>query len=513
MTTAGLEWRQVTVLRAYSRFRNQLHLDQLDARELEAALITAPSTARHLFEYFESLFSPQMADHPLLASQFRDCVLDDLNQSSDLEQDLTVRGYLRLIDATSRTNFFSSVVEPSEHPILALKFDSSVLPDRRLPEHYVETFVHGPSVEGVHVRWGRIPRGGLRHSIRLNDFRTEALGLALAQVKKNSNIVPTGAKGTFVCRADDPMDGDTVRSAYGQFVGALLDITDNVVEGRVVTPQGLIARDGPDPYLVVAADRGTASLSDNANAISAERGYWLGDAFAAGGSHGYDHKAMGITARGAWVAAQRHFQQIGIDIQSDGITVAGVGDMSGDVFGNGMLLSDSVRLVAAFDHRHIFLDPTPDPDRSFSERSRIASLPRSTWNDYDRDALSVGGGVWPRSARRVPLSPEAQRSLGIDSESFTPPELVSTILSAPVDLLWLGGVGTFVRHGDESDAEVEDKGNDGVRITADRLRARVVVEGANLGLTQPRTDPVFTSRRSDQYRLHRQRCRSCHIGP
>jgi glutamate dehydrogenase len=335
-----------------------------------------------------------------------------------------------------------------------------------------------------------IARGGIRWSERPLDFRTEVLDLAFAQVKKNAIIVPTGAKGGFVCRRPTfPGDGtgyspDDIRAAYEAFVRALLDITDNLVAGAVVTPGRVMAWDGPDPYLVVAADKGTATFSDLANALSEEYGFWLGDAFASGGSRGYDHKAMGITARGAWVAVRRHFHQLGIDVQTDPVRVVGVGDMSGDVFGNGMLQSHAIRLVAAFDHRHVFLDPDPDPEASYTERLRLACLPHSSWADYRPEVISEGGGVWPREAKAVPLHPRARRALGVTAESLNPLQLVSAVLAAPVDLLWFGGIGTYVKAPDEPDSSVGDHANDGVRITADQLRARVVAEGANLGVTQ-----------------------------
>ena len=416
--------------------------------------------------------------------------MSELDLVPQLRQDEVLRGYLRLIDATVRTNYFQTDSAGRHSLVLALKFDSSLVPDLPAPRPRVETFVHGPSVEGVHLRAGLIARGGLRWSERPSDFRTEVLDLAFAQVKKNAIIVPTGAKGGFVRRRLSPANGgagpdpDEVRAAYEAFVRALLDVTDNLVAGEVVHPPQVVTWDGPDPYLVVAADKGTATFSDLANSLSEEYGFWLGDAFASGGSHGYDHKAMGITARGAWVAVRRHFHQLGIDVQADPIRVVGVGDMSGDVFGNGMLRSKSIRLVAAFDHRHVFLDPDPDPIVSFAERARLAALPRSSWADYRPELISKGGGVWPRHAKTVPLGPAAQRVLGVAAAALSPPALISAILAAPVDLLWFGGIGTFVKAPGEPDSSVGDHGNDAVRITADDVRARVIAEGGNLGITQ-----------------------------
>jgi glutamate dehydrogenase len=350
--------------------------------------------------------------------------------------------------------------------------------------------VHHPDVEGLHVRYGPVARGGLRWSDRVEDYRDEVLALAKAQQVKNALIVPAGAKGAFVVKV--PLAGlpstaaaDEVRRCYRLFVRGLLDITDDVSATAVVAhPLGVTVRDGADPYLVVAADKGTAAFSDLANAESADAGFWLDDAFASGGSTGFNHKELGVTARGAWVAVRRHFTELGLDPERDQLTAVGIGDMSGDVFGNGMLLSSTVRLVAAFDHRHIFLDPDPDPSVSFAERRRIAGMPASSWADYDRQLISAGGGVFPRSGRADTLSPEAQAVLGIEAPELSTDELVQAVLGAPVDLLWNGGIGTYVRATHESDADVADRGNDRVRITADRLRCRVVGEGGNLGLTQ-----------------------------
>jgi glutamate dehydrogenase len=492
VTMAGLDWRQVTVLRAYLRYWLQTGTT-LTAEDLADPLVRFPDVARALIGYFHTRFDPELDAPPSPSATASDVertrCLAELDLVPQLQQDRVLRGYLQLIDATLRTNFFQRDRAGYPRVALTLKLDSALVPELPAPRPRVEAFVHGPLMEGIHLRDGLIARGGLRWSERLTDFRTEILDLAFAQVKKNAIIVPTGAKGGFVSiRRDTPGASPTpeaVRAAYETFIRGLLDITDNLVGGQVVHPAAVVARDGPDPYLVVAADKGTATFSDLANSVSEEYGYWLGDAFASGGSRGYDHKAMGITARGAWVAVRRHFHQLGVDVQEDVIRVTGVGDMSGDVFGNGMLRSDTIQLVAAFDHRHVFIDPDPDPITSYAERLRLAGLRQSSWADYRPELISTGGGVWPRDAKLVPISPAAQRALGVNADRLTPPQVISAILAAPVDLLWFGGIGTFVKAPDEADAEVGDHANDAERITADQVRARVIAEGGNLGVTQP----------------------------
>ena len=497
VTVAGLDWRQVALLRVYQRYWTQAGAGAL-AGALADPLVEFPDFARALVGYFQARFDPAEERDPDGASPGeaaeRARCLAALDLVPHLEQDRVLRGFLSLVDATLRTSYFMTDASGAPLPAIAVKFDSTGVPNLPKPRPRVEAFVHGPAMEGIHLRAGLIARGGLRSSDRPDDFRTEVLDLAFAQVKKNAIIVPTGAKGGFVARAG-PSDHTTsghgvsadpaaVRAAYEVFVRSLLDITDNVVGGETVTPPGLVARDGPDPYLVVAADKGTATFSDLANSVSERAGFWLGDAFASGGSRGYDHKRLGITARGAWVAVARHFHQLGIDVQSDPITVVGVGDMSGDVFGNGMLQSDQIRLIAAFDHRHVFIDPDPDPAVAFAERKRLASLERSSWADYSPEAISSGGGVWPRDVKAIPLSPSARRALGVEAEELSPPDVMSSVLSAPVDLLWFGGIGTFIKAPGEPDADVADHANDGLRITSDRVRARVIAEGGNLGITQ-----------------------------
>lgn len=483
VTVAGLDWRQVMVLRAYLRFWHQSGVT-VGWQEMADPLAGHPDVARALVGYFQARFDP---DPPAGASidGARGLVVAQLDLVNSLEQDRVLRAVLTLIDATLRTNFYRlESREGSELP-LVVKIDSAQAPDLPRPRPLVEAFVHSPTVEGVHVRAGLIARGGLRWSERPGDFRTEVLDLAFAQVKKNAIIVPTGAKGGFVCRAPGHPGPDQVRQAYERFVAGLLSVTDNLVGGRPVTPPGVVAFDGADPYFVVAADKGTATFSDLANSISEGMGFWLGDAFASGGSRGYDHKAMGITARGAWVAVRRHFRELGTDVATDPIRVVGVGDMSGDVFGNGMLCSRAIHLVAAFDHRHVFIDPAPDGDTSFSERARLFGLERSSWADYRRELISEGGGVWSRDDKSIPLSAPARAVLGVEADALSPPEVISAILCAPADLLFFGGIGTYVKAPGEADADVGDHANDAVRVTADRVRARVVAEGANLGVTQP----------------------------
>ncbi|MHB1931148.1 MAG: NAD-glutamate dehydrogenase domain-containing protein, partial [Acidimicrobiales bacterium] len=461
---AGFDWVQVRLLRAYRRYRRQAGTPYTD-EQLDDPLVAFPSVTRALVALFEARFSP---DAPGDDGAARATVLAGLADVQHLEQDQVLRGYLALVDATLRTSYFLRSPDGSPLPGVTLKLDSSAVPDLPLPRPLVEAWVHGPDVEGIHLRFGPVARGGIRWSDRPDDFRTEVLGLAAAQVKKNAVIVPTGAKGGFVRRGRGAPTAAGVQAAYEAFISSLLGITDNYAAGRVVTPARVVARDGDDPYLVVAADKGTATFSDAANALAEARGFWLGDAFASGGSHGYDHKAMGITARGAWVAVRRHFHQLGIDVQTETITAAGIGDMSGDVFGNGMLQSRAIALVAAFDHRHVFLDPDPDPKASFAERQRLFALGRSSWADYDRSVISEGGGVWPRDAKSVPLSPQAQRVLGATASELSPPELISAILRAPVDLLWFGGIGTYIKAPDEPDAEVGDHADDLLRVTADQ---------------------------------------------
>ena len=482
---AGLDWDDVAVLRAYRRYRNQLGTTFTESYQNDA-LVAHPAVAQALVALFETRFNPDLDGSPDALRTAREQVRAALDGVERLDQDRILRSFNGMIAATVRTNRYVERTAERGSPALALKIDSANLPEVSKPVPYAEVFVYSPDLEGVHLRGGPVARGGVRWSDRQEDVRAEVLGLMKSQMVKNAVIVPTGAKGGFVLKR--PPAGDALREAvrrqYEHYIMALLDITGNVVEGKVVPPPRVRRLDGDDPYLVVAADRGTATYSDLANRISVRYGFWLGDAFASGGSTGYDHKEMGITARGAWVAVQRHFRELGVDVQSEPVTVVGIGDMSGDVFGNGMLCSRALKLVAAFDHRHIFIDPEPDPEIAFRERERLFNTPGSTWQDYDADKLSSGGGVWSRTAKSIALPEEARGLLRLTDEEVSPPELVRAILRAPVDLLFAGGIGTFVKAARERDAEVGDRANDAVRIDASNLGARVVAEGANLALTQ-----------------------------
>ncbi|HEY0437625.1 MAG TPA: NAD-glutamate dehydrogenase domain-containing protein, partial [Phenylobacterium sp.] len=411
-------------------------------------------------------------------------------QVESLDEDRVLRRLALLVDATQRTNFYQAGPGGGPKPYISFKVASPELADLPAPKPFREIFVWGVNVEGVHLRFGPVARGGLRWSDRRDDFRTEVLGLVKAQQVKNAVIVPVGSKGGFYPKllpkggAPDAIRAEGV-SAYRTFLSGLLDITDNLApDGKVIPPKDVVVHDGDDPYLVVAADKGTATFSDIANGVAEDYGFWLGDAFASGGSAGYDHKAMGITARGAWEAVKRHFRELGKDIQKEPFTVVGCGDMSGDVFGNGMLLSKQIRLLAAFDHRDIFLDPDPDPAKSWTERARMFALPRSSWQDYDRRAISKGGGVFARGLKSVPLTPQVKAMLDLTVDALSPAELINAILKARAELLYLGGIGTYVKARHEANAEVGDKANDAVRINGVDLRVQVVGEGANLGLTQ-----------------------------
>ncbi len=487
---AGLDWRQVSILRAYSRYLRQVGTT-LSPAYVQEAVVGHPEVATLLVQLFEARFDPSgQGASPGGAPAAADLVgraRKAIDAVISLDEDRILRSLLSLVLATVRTNAYQEVPGGSPPPYLAIKLDPGRVPGMPEPRPMFEIFVYSPRTEGVHLRGGRVARGGIRWSDRREDYRTEILGLMKAQMVKNAVIVPVGSKGGFVVR-QPPDDRESlaaeVVASYRTLMSGLLDLTDNLEDGRVVPPPRVVRYDGDDPYLVVAADKGTATFSDIANGIALERGYWLGDAFASGGSTGYDHKAMGITARGAWESVRRHFADLGIDPDNEELTVVGIGDMSGDVFGNGMLLSRHLRLVAAFDHRHIFIDPNPDPEASYRERERMFRLPRSSWADYDQSVISPGGGVYSRAAKSVALSLEAQAALGVDADVLTPDEVVQAILRAPVQLFWNGGIGTFVKATDESHADVGDKHNDSVRINASELRCRVVAEGGNLGFTQ-----------------------------
>ncbi|MEV4343386.1 NAD-glutamate dehydrogenase [Actinoplanes sp. NPDC049596] len=484
---AGLTWRQVVVLRAYAKYQRQTG-SVFSQRYLESTFIAYPEIARLLVRLFETRFSPQLEageEHrSRLADELVDRITGLLDDVDSLDQDRILRSYLTLIQATLRTSFFQRGADGRPKSYVAFKLDPQAIPDLPQPRPKYEIFVYSPRFEGVHLRFGAVARGGLRWSDRREDFRTEVLGLVKAQMVKNAVIVPVGAKGGFVLK-QKPGDRDEAVECYKRFITALLDVTDNIHSGKIVPPDDVVRHDGDDPYLVVAADKGTATFSDIANEISVAKDFWMGDAFASGGSAGYDHKKMGITARGAWESVKKHFRDLGVDTQTQDFTVVGVGDMSGDVFGNGMLLSPHIRLVAAFDHRHIFLDPAPDAAASFAERQRLFDLPRSSWDDYDKSLISAGGGVYPRTAKSIPVSPEIRAALELDdAAAISPTELMRAILRAPVDLLWNGGIGTYVKAASETHADVGDKTNDAIRINGGQLRVRVVGEGGNLGLTQ-----------------------------
>lgn len=488
---AGLGVRDVEILRAYSRYLRQIGLP-FGQQYVEATLVRHADIARALIACFAARFDPaRQADSAGDEVAARDEVLALLDAVPSLDDDRTLRALLGLILATVRTNAFRPAVDgdisSGPRPVLAFKFDAAAIPDLPLPRPMFEIWVCSPDVEGVHLRNGPIARGGIRWSDRREDFRTEVLGLVKAQIVKNAVIVPTGAKGGFVVKRP-PSGADDLRAAgvgcYRRFIEGLLDVTDNLVAGSVVHPPSTVCHDGDDPYLVVAADKGTATFSDVANEIAGSYGFWLGDAFASGGSAGYDHKEMGITARGAWESVRRHAAVLGRSADRDELTVVGIGDMSGDVFGNGLLRSPHVKLVAAFDHRHVFIDPDPDPVVAFAERQRLFGLERSSWADYDPTIISVGGGVYSRAAKSIDLSEPARRRLGIDQRLLTPNELVAAVLRAPVDLLWNGGIGTYVKASTETHADVGDRANDAVRVNGAELRCRMVGEGGNLGFTQ-----------------------------
>ncbi|MCE5292267.1 MAG: NAD-glutamate dehydrogenase [Nocardiaceae bacterium] len=475
VTAAGIGWRETVLVRAMCRFLAQARWGYSESYVVDS-LSRAPEFVRAIVALFLARLDP--AGQGGFTDE-ADFVAELVEEATSLDDDRIRRSLQALVLAIVRTNWFQIAEDGQPKSYIAFKIDSSRLfhPGPVVP--FREIFVHSDDVEGVHLRSGAVARGGLRWSDRPEDFRTEVLGLMKTQEVKNAPIVPMGAKGAFVVRRP----GIAPVAAYETFIRALLDVTDNIVAGRVIHPDRVVCADADDPYLVVAADKGTARFSDVANGIAAEYGFWLGDAFASGGSAGYDHKAMGITARGAWVAVERHFAEAGMDL-SQPFTVAGIGDMSGDVFGNGMLLSRNIRLIAAFDHRHIFLDPSPNTTVSFAERERLAALPASSWDDYNRTRISLGGGVFRRSAKSVAVSPAARAALGLDAETLTPDELIQAILRAPVDLLWNGGIGTYVRSDRESDLDAQDPLNDRVRVTAAELRAKVVGEGGNLGFTE-----------------------------
>jgi glutamate dehydrogenase len=491
---AGLTWRQAVLLRAYARYLRQAGVT-LSQDYIQRVLRSNVPITRLLVRLFESRFDPRSTGGQAERSEaIIEEIRGQLDDVASLDQDRILRAYLALVLATLRTNYFQENGGPAgggRAPYLVMKLNPGEVPDLPAPRPQFELFVYSPRFEAIHLRFGRVARGGIRWSDREEDFRTEVLALAKAQDVKNSVIVPAGAKGAFVCKhLPDPSNraayAEEGLACYRMFISAMLDVTDNARGGQVIPPPDVVRYDGDDRYIVAAADKGTATFSDVANGISADYGFWLGDAFASGGSQGYDHKKMGITARGAWESVRFHFRALGLDVDRDEFTVIGIGDMSGDVFGNGMLLSRKIKLVGAFDHRHVFVDPDPDPATSFAERQRMFGLPRSSWADYDASLISAGGGVWPRSVKSVPISPQARAALGLDQPvtALTPADLISAMLKAPVDLLWNGGIGTYVKATAETQTSAGDRSNDGIRIDAPQLRARVVGEGGNLGLTQ-----------------------------
>ncbi|MDH3294712.1 MAG: NAD-glutamate dehydrogenase [Acidimicrobiia bacterium] len=502
---AGMAVSDVVVLRAFAHYLRQVGLNYSPTFVIQT-LDAHPEVARLLVDLFRARFEPSAdgadgGDGPEAPSstgarrddradriaEIKSRLTEAITAIESLDEDRVLRRFRNLILGTVRTTWAQRDEEGRRRPYLAFKLDPRALDNLPEPRPRHEIFVYSPRFEGVHLRGGDVARGGLRWSDRTEDFRTEVLGLVKAQMVKNSAIVPAGAKGGFVLKRR-PDQYDDVRQevveCYKLFISGLLDLTDNLVGGEVVPPANTIRYDGDDTYLVVAADKGTATFSDIANELAVSRGFWLGDAFASGGSNGYDHKAMGITARGAWESVKRHFRELGIDVQREPFTAIGIGDMSGDVFGNGMLQSPFTRLIAAFDHRHIFIDPDPDPATSHQERQRLFNLGRSSWADYDQSLLSTGGGVYERTAKSIALSPAAQAALGTDIDTFTPDELISTVLRAPVQLFWNGGIGTYIKASSESHADVGDKANDNIRVDGRDLRCSVVGEGGNLGVTQ-----------------------------
>ena len=486
VVSVGLEPASVILCRAIYRYLRQTGMPYTLPTVVDT-LRNQPDITRALMTLFKALHDPDFkGNREEAASAADEMITNALAQVAAIDEDRIVRLLRSVILACLRTNFFL----PAGKLALAFKIDSAQVPGLPKPLPWREIWIYSPRIEGIHLRAGPVARGGLRWSDRRDDFRTEVLGLMKAQRVKNAVIVPTGAKGGFYPKQlpSPATDRDAWLAegteSYRIFIRSLLSLTDNIVNGKVVHPKRMVIHDQDDPYFVVAADKGTATFSDVANAIAMENDFWLGDAFASGGSNGYDHKAMGITARGAWVSVQRHFAEMGIDVQKDSITVVGVGDMSGDVFGNGMLLSKAIKLVAAFDHRHIFIDPDPDPAKSWKERSRLFKLPRSSWDDYNKDLISKGGGVFPRSLKNIPLTPEIRALLGISEDALDPSSLISSILRAQAHLLWFGGIGTYVKAASESSGDVSDTANDAVRINAEDLRVKAVGEGANLGVTQ-----------------------------
>jgi glutamate dehydrogenase len=482
IVSAGFTWREVKVIRAYNHYAHQVKIRYSQAY-IEKALNKHAAITKKLITLFDAKHNP--CNNVVDLSEIEIRINELLTSVKSLEEDEILRYFLQLIKSTLRTNYYQGHLDGSYKPYVSFKFNSASVPNIPLPRPLYEIFVYSSRFEAIHLRSAKVSRGGIRWSERVDDYRTEILGLMKAQKVKNSVIVPSGAKGGFVIK--NTMANDLKQEAlecYKLFISALLDITDNYVNGVITHPHDVVCHDDEDAYLVVAADKGTATYSDVANSIAKQYGFWLDDAFASGGSSGYDHKKMGITARGVWESVKRHLMELGLDIKKDVITVVGIGDMNGDVFGNGMLYSEHIKLVAAFDHRHIFLDPNPDPVLSFQERKRLFELTTSSWMDYNASLLSQGGGVFSRAEKSIPLSPEIQSLLKITDEELSPHKLIQAILKAPVDLLFNGGVGTYVKSSNEFNEQVGDRTNDLNRINGDELRCRIVGEGGNLGFTQ-----------------------------
>lgn len=484
---SGLEIREVEMMRAITHYITQTTLP-FSKTYLADTLYQYPNIAHNLYAYFNARFN--IKTHSIeKAKQLHKDIVSELEGVDSLDHDRILKVYLAVIDAMRRTNYYQQGINKESKDYISFKLESAKLSFLPKPLPLYEIFVYSMRFEAIHLRGGRVARGGLRWSDRREDFRTEVLGLVKAQIVKNSVIIPTGSKGGFVCKKLPPITNREAYmnegiNCYKSFIAGLLDITDNLVSGKIVAPKDVVRYDGDDPYLVVAADKGTATFSDYANAVSEEYDFWLGDAFASGGTAGYDHKKMGITAKGAWESAKRHFRHLGIDTQTQEFTVIGIGDMAGDVFGNGMLLSRHIKLLAAFNHQHIFLDPNPNTAASYEERERLFNLPRSSWADYDKNKISAGGGIFERSAKSIILSKEVKKLLDVQVNEMLPTELIHLILQLPADMLYNGGIGTYIKSESESNEQVKDKANDGLRVNGNQLKVKVVVEGGNLGATQ-----------------------------
>ena len=503
----GLGAHEITILRTYAKFLRQSGSSFSNAYIAET-LAMYPEIAQLLVRLFKTLFDPTTpGDREAAGEAVRGQIVAALEAVSNLDRDRILRAFLLLIRKTLRTNFYQRDEVGPPKPYFSIKLASQEIGLLPLPRPLFEIFVYSPRMEGCHLRGGKVARGGLRWSDRNEDFRTEILGLMKAQMVKNAVIVPTGSKGGFVVKRQpeqrEALMAEVV-ACYKMLMGGLLDLTDNIVNESIVPPKDVVRRDPDDPFLVVAADKVYATFSDIANGVAVERGFWLGDAYASGGSVGYDHKAMGITSKGAWEAVKRHFREFGTDIQTTDFTVVGVGDMSGDVFGNGMLLSRHIKLIGAFNHLHIFIDPDPDPETTWIERKRLFDMQRSSWADYDPKVLSKGGAIYDRSTKSITVSPESQARLGLPSSTLAPQQLMQALLRHDVDLLWFGGIGTYVKASSERHGDVGDRANDGLRVDADTLRAKVVGEGANLAMTQRARIQSRAKRRPAQHRCGRQ---------